>query len=248
MDSITLTYLHPATGAPQTRTIPVLRVKGFDPIDSLSDFPGSLFSVIDGSLLHRSVGVRRNFLVEFGVLSQHLRLFCAEFWRAETKFLSYVHDGITDTTQVVRKDGTLDTEWIDNSVVSRYVVLPLVEKNILSKFPDNRNYPVPEYDMYIKKKVLIAGTVDSPETFSTGSGKLSTCDAPSGPYPYFDDTIQKYDIEVSRTYQDCHFFVPSVESTTAGVLTFTVARSDAGNPASDGGYYADIIIKAVNIV
>lgn len=248
MDTITLTYIDSSSGVVYSRTINALRVKGFDPVDDLLDFPNLVHKIVDGSLLHQTIGFRRKFTIELGVITTLDRLFVGKYYSSTSKYLAFTHNGISETVAVVRDLPTLNTRWKDDTALARYVVLELLDKKALSTFPINVNLAVPEIDMYIKKRVLITGTNDAPESFSTGSGKLATCDAPSGAYPYFDDTLQKYAIDVSRVYQDCHFSVPSIESTTGGVLTFTVARSDAGNPESGVSYYADITIKAVNII
>jgi len=241
-------YIDNTSGISYTRTFNPLRVKGFDPIDDLSDYPNVVHEIVDGSLIHQTVGIRRNFTIELGVLVDPIdRTFAGNFWRSTTKFLTYTHDGILETIQVIRNQGIIQTEWKDDYVNARYVVLYLQDKFILSEFPDTRNHPIVETNMYIKKRVLIVGDQGTPESFSTNSGKLATCDAPNTIYPYFDDTIEKYSIDVSRVYQDCFFSVPSIEATSGGVLTFTVARSDSGNPQSGVSYFCDIIISVVNI-
>jgi len=248
-DSITLKYQDNSSGVIYTETFSPLRVKGFDPIDSLEDYPDMLHEIVDGSLIHQTVGIRRSFTIELGVVQVAKRLFVGNFWRSTAKWLIYTHDDIEETIQVVRNEAILQTEWKDDTVLARYIVLYLKDKFILDEFPETRNFPIPEDGMYFKRKVLITGNSETPESFTTGSGKLATCDAPAGAWPYFDLTVQKYFIVVNgRVYQDCFFFLAGDESTSGGNLTFTVSRSDAGNPYAGVSFYADIVIFAQDIV
>jgi len=103
--------------------------------------------------------------------------------------------------------------------------------------------------MYIKKHVSIDGYIGSPEVLVTNAGKLATCDAPAGVFPTFDDTLEKYHISVNgQVYQDCNFHVTALESEVAGNLTFSIERSNFGDPSADGSYYADIIIFVQSIL
>ena len=112
MDSITLKYIDSNTAVVYTRTFSALRVKGFDPVDDLEDYPNIVHQIIDGSLLHQTVGIRRNFTVELGVLlTVSERLFVGNFFRSIAKYLTYTHDYISETIQVVRNDSVFETEW-----------------------------------------------------------------------------------------------------------------------------------------
>ena len=249
MDTIILKYQDNQTGVIYTRSFLALRVKGFDPVDDLLDYPDVIHNIVDGSLLHQSIGVRRKFTIELGVIKDDERLFVGNFYQSITKRIIYTHDGILETVWVTRNESVLQTEWKDNTALARYVVLSLHDKYTFTVFPFvNPNPPIYESDMYLKKKVLIAGYVGSPETFTTNVGKLATADAPLGIYPTFNSLIEKYYIAIDgRAYQDCHFHAPTVESVVGGNLVFDIERSDSGNSNVDGGYYADIAIFVVAI-
>lgn len=250
METLSLKYLDNETNVAATQVFSALRVKGFDPSDDLQDFPDFIADVIDGTIIHQTIGFRRNFTIEFGTgLSFSERTFIGNFWRSYRKWLIYTHDGISEKIEVVRRTGEFDTIWIDNVHLARYCVLELSDKYVLTDFPSASVNPVVyDLNMYIKKKVQIDGYVGNPETFTTNNGKLASCDAPAGAYPTFNSANEKYHIDINgQVYQDCHFHVTALESVSSGNITFDVERSDAGNPSSDGSYYADIIISVVEI-
>jgi len=234
----------------QSKEFNALKVKGFDPIDNVSDYPDAFFRIIDGSVIVQNIGIRRTFTIDIGVVSYADRLFCANYFNAVTKWVQYSHDGFFETVSVVNSEGKLQTDWLNNVHTARYVVLNLQDAIVLDAIPQpNPNPATTEDNLYLKKKVVITGYVGSPEVFVTNAGKLVSCDAPSGLYPVFDDTLQKFYISVNgQVYQDAHFHVTALESESGGNLTFSVERSDAGNPSSDGSYYADIAIFAVSIL
>ena len=250
MDSITLKYQDATTAIIYSTTFSALRVKGFDPVDDLMDFPDVVHEIVDGTLIHQTIGVRRRFTVELGVLNPTQRLFCGNYWRSVTKWLVYTHDSFTETILVTRDTGVFEADWLDDTVLARYVVFYLQDKIILSDFPaPNPNPPTYDLDMYIKKKVAIVGYITSPETFETNVGKLASCDAPSGVYPTFNSANEKYHININgQAYQDCLFHVTAEETVVGGNIIFYVQRSDAGNANPDGNYYADIIISVVEII
>jgi hypothetical protein len=249
VDNITLLYID-SSYTIQSKEFTVLKVKGFDPIDNTSDYPDAMFRIIDGSIIVQNIGIRRNFTIEVGVTNYTNRLFCANYFYATTKWIQFAHDGFLETISVVNDSGKFQTEWLNNVHTARYVVLNLQDAVVFDAIPQpNANPATTETNLYLKKKVLITGYVGNPESFTTNSGKLVSCDAPAGVYPAFDDTLQKFYISVNgQVYQDCHFHVTALESETAGNLTFSVERSDAGNPSGDGSYYADIAIFEVSIL
>lgn len=249
MDVLHLVYLDNSTGIRYDRDFNALKVKGFDPVDSVGSFPDILHRVLDGSLIEQNIGIKRSFTLEIGVVPFADRIFCANFFYATTKWVQYAHDSFYETVGVVNDTNRLETDWLNDVHLARYVVLNLRDRYLLTSFPAaNPNPPIYETMRYIKKKVSIIGYQGSPETFTTNSGKLATADAPAGLFPNFDDTLEKYEIDVSRVYQDCHFSASTVESTSGGNLTFTIERSDAGNSSPDGSYYCDICIAPISIL
>jgi len=137
MESITLKY-NTCAGA-ESQTFNALSVKGFDPIDDVQDFPDILHEIIDGSLIHQTIGVRRHFTIVLSVGDMQTyanRLFIGNFWKDPIKKLTYTHDGITETDlEVVRSNGTLQSEWIDGVSLARRGVLELEEQNLITTFP-----------------------------------------------------------------------------------------------------------------
>ena len=137
MESITLKY-NSCTGG-EVQTFKALSVKGFDPVDRVSDFPGVVHSIIDGSLIHQTIGVRREFVVVIAVSETQTyanRLFLGNFWKDPVKKITYTHDGITETDlEVVRSENDLDSEWLDGTSIARLTTLKLKEKYIITSFP-----------------------------------------------------------------------------------------------------------------
>jgi hypothetical protein len=137
MESITLKY-NSCTGA-ESRTISVLSVKGFDPIDDVSDFPDILHPIIDGSLIHQTIGIHRHITIEFDIGFTQVyanRLFLANFWKDPIKKLTYTHDGITETDlQVVRSSGNLKSDYQGGIQLARKTIFELDEQYLITTFP-----------------------------------------------------------------------------------------------------------------
>lgn len=137
MQSITLKY-NSCAGA-EVKTFSVLSVKGFDPIDNVEDFPDIVHPIIDGSLIHQTIGVRRMFTIELSVGDMQTyanRLFIGNFWKDPIKKLTYTHDSITETDlEVVRDSGTLQSDWLEGVSLARKTVLQLREKYLITSYP-----------------------------------------------------------------------------------------------------------------
>ena len=137
MESITLKY-NSCAGA-ESQSFNALSVKGFDPVDDYEDFPNIIHPIIDGNLIHQTIGIRRTFTVELSVGDMQTyanRLFIGNFWKDPIKKITYTHDGITETDlEVVRSNGNLQSTWIDGVQLARKTILTLKEKKIITAFP-----------------------------------------------------------------------------------------------------------------
>lgn len=245
---VTLLY-YDSGGTQHTQTFDALRVKGVDPSDNLEQFPGVIFKAVDGSYVQPTIGTRRHFNIDLGVLQAYTdRLFCANYMVANRKVLTYTHDGINEIAlSVVNEDALrpLKTEWLDNVEIARFVTLAVQESQIQFQFTPS-NPVIVDTDMYLKVKVAITGTDASPEHFVTNSGKLATCDAPSGSYPAFNAATQKFSIGFDER-QDCSIHQVGEIAVVSGNLDFYLAASDYAGSDASGTIYSDIKIYIVNI-
>ena len=247
MVPITLTWYDNQTGASSQQTFQALKVKGFDPVDDLEEFPGIQFVARDSGLIQKNILLRRHFTIELGTLQVYAdRLFVANFMHANRKVVTYSYTGIGGITEyavvVVNENQRLQTSWIDKIEIARYVVIQIQEAYAQAQFPSGI-LPILDTDLYLKKMVKITGTPDSPQVLTTNLGALSTCDAPAGPYPGFNAATQKFIIGVDvQPYQGCHFYVPVDAVVVSGNLQFSVSQDGAGSPYGDGFYYTDIAI------
>ena len=245
---VTLLY-YDSLGVQHTQAFDALRVKGADPTDDLESFPGVSFRAVDGSYVQPTVGTRRHFQIELGVLQVYSdRLFCANYMQANRKVLTYTHDGISEIAlAVVNEDEKrgLRTDWINNVEIARFVRLPVKEAYIQTIFTPS-NPVIVDTDMYLKVKVAIAGTDAVPEHFVTNAGKLATCDAPSGAYPVFNAATQKFSLGFDER-QDCSIHQVGDIAVVSGNLDFYLAASDYAGSDASGTPYSDIKIYVVNI-
>jgi hypothetical protein len=253
MVPITFTWYDNTTGASNQQTFQALKVKGFDPVDDLEEFPGVQFVARGSGLVQQNILLRRHFTIELGTLQVYAdRLFVGNFMHANRKVVTYSYTGIGGTAMteyavvVVNENQRLQTEWLDRIEIARYVVIQVQEAYAQAQFPSGV-VPVSDTDMYVKKMVKIVGVPGSPEVFTTNAGKLASCDAPAGAYPGFNASTQVFSIDVDGSvYQDCHFNIVADATVVSGNLQFSVAQSGAGSPSGDGFYYCDITIFAVN--
>ena len=103
----------------------------------------------------------------------------------------------------------------------------------------------PSIRMYIKRHVRITGTVDSPQTLTTGSSPLATPD---------DEKMAAYPSDWTATSEFILVIQPEQErivalvegnsfpSVSGGNILFKVADTGIGNAHEDGNVYATIII------
>lgn len=126
-------------------------------------------------------------------------------------------------------------EWLFGYQHAQHFVLYLTEAGIHRQWPVA---PVAEELMYLKSHVLIAGTVDSPETFTTNIGKLVTQDTGES-YPTFSSATHVFKVSI-ESYNDRLTFKYTQPTVSGGNLTFQVSASDAG--ALLDNCYADITV------
>lgn len=148
----TTTFTYPSTGGNEGTTADIngrvttrkdftaLKVKGFDPIDNVENYPDLLHPILDGSFIEQNIGMRRHFEIEISAYTLQTyanRLFVGNFWRNSVKRLTYIHDSITETDlEVVKEDGDrLEADWIGGYSGGRTVTLVLQEQVLITSFP-----------------------------------------------------------------------------------------------------------------
>ena len=103
----------------------------------------------------------------------------------------------------------------------------------------------PSIRMYIKRHVQITGTVDSPQTITTGSSPLATPDDEKmGAYPSDWTATTEFVIEIEPEQERIVTKVEgnSYPSVSGGNIIFKVADTGIGNAHEDGNVYATIKI------
>lgn len=245
MSVITFTYAGNAGNV--SLAVDAMSVKGFDPVDDFDIFPGKSIRLLNGDFTERIKVFNRRFTVEVGVDETFAnRVFFNEWLMAQNKYLTFTHDSITESLlAVVNASEKVSTTWLDGSELARYIVIECTEKYARAAYPSSSG-AVPEGNMYVKKRVSVVGTQASPETFTTGAGKLALCDAPAGAYPTFDLTTTEIIVTLSPYQEGKADFANYDFTVSGGALTFKLALSDGGNPSPDGYFYFDITIEVVS--
>lgn len=135
MPSVTLAYAAVSDKAFAT----ALSVKGFDPADMLLLHPGIQHKGLDGSYSVTHKSFNRRFTIDLGILTTYSdRLWIGNFINdtTDTRTVTYVHDGITETDLGVTlaNPEEFSSEWQDGAEFRR-VVLELIEKTTRTTFP-----------------------------------------------------------------------------------------------------------------
>lgn len=132
------------------------------------------------------------------------------------------------------------TEWLYGYERAKRFILRLEDQFVYRAWPVG----LAETEiMYLKNQVRFEGTEDSPETFTTGSGKLATMETGAA-YPTFDDANWVFHVSVNGAkYQEANIsIVKDSVQVVAGNLQFQAYFGYQGNPATDGNYYGDVAI------
>ena len=238
MDTLSFTYLD--SGTARSKDIDVLSLRGWSDPDEFENF-GVQHSFLNGGVQETLIGFRRIVTIDFGVIQDEATRIYLLYWMlASNKSITYS----SDTAHFALLDfGRYANEWLESCELGRQFVLTLAETDIRTTMPTS----IVEGEVaYIKRKVAIAGTQASPETFTTNAGKLAT-DQTGASYPTFDTGSYAYQVHLT-SYQEAPVNLvaePSISGGGAtGNITFTVAVGDSGKAFSDGSYYADIVIIA----
>jgi hypothetical protein len=230
--SVILSYTD--SGVSYSLALAVLSMRGLDEPDELR-LVGIQHKYLDGSGEDQIQGFQKVITLDFGVVSSPVaRRFLAGFVQSEDKVVIY-----GNLVSRVINDSNLASQWVNDLEVGRRFILRLVDEFCYQSWSDGISG---EDLMYFKAKVQIDGTAASPETFTTGSGKLSTMET-GAVWPAFSSVTHKFHVSVDGSkYCQAVFALVDKATVSSGHVTFQLYVSDFGNPAADGKYYVDIAI------
>jgi len=165
------------------------------------------------------------------------RRFLANWITSDDKIIAYgIGSSNVYISQVIH-DKDLVSDWLDDCEYGREFNLELVDTHLYTQWDDGTL----EDNVIIKHDILLIGTSASPETFTTGSDKLTLDDAGKA-FPSFNDTAYSYGIiamMANGSQATMHSTKPTV---SAGNLTFDMFYGDSYTPALDGNMYVSIYI------
>lgn len=233
MPNVTLYYNNGSGYTSQLFT--AAAIKGLDTPDTVLLY-NRQHEHLDGSFVSNVLGFKRRIFIDFGVLQTAAgKKFLLNFIKAND---TYIKTG-TQTATVVPDEAELEAEWLEGCENGSRFMLDLTETRLHRSFP---TVGLGDDLIYFTLKVKIEGTQASPETFTTGTGKLATT-ARGIAYPTFNAATQSVSVLVNSTpYQDRKVNVVTQGTISGGNVTFTCALSDAGNDSGDGFSYCDISI------
>lgn len=190
---------------------------------------------LDGTIDEQILGFHRRISIGlFPLMDSASRSFVLGFIKGSQRYVQY--DGERIEVSPLEVEGLQAEESAQVYFATKYT-LRLIERQLLKALPSD----VSEVDpVYIKLKVEVTGTLASPETFTTNSGKLSTQESGSA-YPTFDSSTYVYSV-VGKDYQEATISLIGKPTVSGSNLTFQLAISDMGKPSSDGKFYTDILI------
>jgi len=217
------------------RTFDELAIKGLSKPEAVR-FAIRKHGHLDGSLVTRISGFSRRISIDLGVLQTEAdQQYILSFLKANE---CLVAEGLYTAYVVPADVAGYEDEWIDGFKDGSQFVLELDERTNLSAFVETY---VETVAMILFRKVLIAGTQDAPESFTTGIGKLAL-DVWGNAPPIFDGSTQRVSVSFDP-YQERQVDGADVEPTiSGGAVTFSAQLADVGRDSPDGSSYADIKI------
>ncbi len=233
---MTVTLLFDKNSTTYQRDFLLQSARGLDDFDS-ARIIGKLHKHRDGSFSETIRGFNRIMTFDFGVLEDFVeRQFLFDFAMQTTREIRYqnetIYPALGDPTR-------FENEWLNDLQIGKQYVVRFVERTVRTAWPSGQGVEVTHL-MYFKAKVKIEGTPDSPETFTTGVGKLALMETGAA-FPTFNGLTHKHGV-VLTPYQEGMPYLVTQPSVSGGAVTFQLAVAYAGNPSADGFYYADIEI------
>lgn len=240
MDSVILRYVD-NSGVIQKFSVPFLVVRGLEDPDKFAPVPNVIYKDSGGTKRTMFVGFRRIITVEFNVLNSYtLHRTIFNFIKSNTKS---VYFGITagrEEEVIVASDiEDFEATQLKECVLGKKFHLDVVEDMVRNVWPDY----VPAIGaeiMYCRLNVIVEGTEELPETFTTNSGKLLTMETG---YAFPAISLLTWVVTVktiSRQQADAYVVGDVVNSGTN--LQFQLAVKPAGSPSGDGLFHFDIEI------
>ena len=170
-EQATLRFLD-SLGNVQRQDFDILFVQGLDLPYKWNYVPKEAFYKLpDGSIRTNYQGFQRIIEVELAAINQY-EDFLRSFFQAPTK--SFAYQGvniIAEECQVTYESPSYEDSWFDEYKQTKKFVFELTENTVRTEWPS----PTPLEDNmigFIIKDIEVVGTLDSPETFETNTGKL----------------------------------------------------------------------------
>lgn len=233
----TLTLKYRDGSSVYSRSFTILAHRGLDDPDAGEFVPGLQWEGADGTLVESIVGFRRLATVTFGMANDATDRAFILRWLMFPRWI--VMSPYADAVFALADPERFENDWRDGSQYQRFYEVTLRETSIHSAWPDAAE-PNETETLYITDWIEITGTEASPQTLTTNSGALAT-DAAGNAFPAIN--LSAYTVTVLITERQDSLICQIGDVTQAGSdISFTVARSGAGNPYSDGKFYARITL------
>ena len=224
-----------ANGFTYSRTIELLSIRGVDEPDHLRKV-GVLHDYLNGGLGEQTIGFNKLITAQVRAITDELdRRFMVNWICSETKVLRY-----GNYISSVVSDEDLQSEWLYDCEHCREFTLELIDSHVYTQWDDG---VLTDDLMYLKRDVEITGTVASPETLTTNSGKLVLMENGNA-FPAFNSTTHDFFIAVNadKGCEASFGIVKASVTVSSGNLTWQMFVSDFGQAAADGKYYASIAV------
>ena len=231
---ITLQYSQ--SGTSYSQAFGASALVGVDEPDRLHKV-GVVHAMLDGTLSEQIAGFRKE-PITLKLQPSYTavqRRFLVKWLLATTKrviYGNYVSEGVTDEALV--------SNWLYDLEYGRAFDVQIYDEHVYHAWDDG---VIVEDLMYLKRQVEVIGTLASPETFTTNTGKLVVMQNADA-FPSFNSSTHDFLIVVNGDKQcEASFsIVKDSVSVVAGNLTWQMFISDFGQPAADSKYYASIAI------
>lgn len=233
-----ITLLYVQAGVTYSKTFEAMSLKGIDEPDRLRrnavihDYlTGTSEEQIDGFF-------KEPIEIEFKAGQDQISTrFLVSWYAASVKLFEYGYYVSQGTT-----DESLISDWLYECELGRAFTIKFWDEHKYYKFEDGI---IPEADLYIKLKVVMDqdATQDSPESFTTNSGKLATMQN-GDPWPSFNATTHDHYISILASDGSGAIF-PATFSISSGDITITTFPAGSYLPDPANVLYANFSIAAV---
>jgi len=214
----------------------MLVVRGMSEPDTLKKV-AVVHNLLNGDTAETVLGFRKEVSMQFRPFVDPsatrflVRWLLAESKRIKTETL--LSEGIVDES--------LASTWLADLEHGRTFELTFYDQHVYQRWEDAGASA--DYLMYFKRDVKITGTWESPEVFTTNTGKLALMEN-GHPFPVFNSTTHDFLVALNaeKGCQATFGVVKGSVAVVSGNLTFNAFVSDYGAPADDGFFWCAIAI------